>query len=230
MSDDPLIPPDAAELVVKRWDDGSKQSAVYTRDGVKVGCRWFEPDGRLTMEYGLRGELKHGPFRTYHDTGAVCEDAFYVEGKEHGEIRQFDEAGKLIGSYRMHHGTGVDLWYARRGVLSEERHLRDGTRDGFERWWNEDQRSVWAECHYRRDTEHGIERRWNERGRLQRGYPRYYVNGERVSKRQYVRACERDESLPKYCTSEDAHLRQLPVTAPPHKGRDPTANQRDRDP
>ena len=208
---DPLIPLNATELVVKWWDNGSKQSAFYFLDGMKVGCRWFEPDGHLTMEYCLHGELKHGPFRTYHDDGTLCEDAFYIEGKEHGETKQYDEAGNLIGSYKMYHGTGVDLWYARRGVLSEERYSKEGIRDGFERWWNEDQRTVCEECHYKCGVEHGIERRWNERGRLKRGYPRYYINGRRVSKRQYVKASERDESLPKYVTSEDAPSRQLPV-------------------
>jgi antitoxin component YwqK of YwqJK toxin-antitoxin module len=207
---DPIIPLDATELVSKFWDSGSKQSAFYFLGGIKVGCRWFEPDGRLTLEYRLRGEIKHGPSRTYHDNGALCEDALYIEGKEHGETKQYDEMGNLIGSYKMHHGTGVDLWYVRRGVLSEERYLKDGVLHGFERWWSEDQQTVWEECRYKGGVKHGIERRWNERGSLKRSFPYYYINGQRVNKRQYVKASTRDESLPKYLASEDAPSRQLP--------------------
>jgi hypothetical protein len=76
----------------------------------------------------------------------------YFNGLPHGIAKQFDN-GKLIGTYTMKHGTGLDLW---RGVaedgtirLHEARYKKDGRWHGFEWWLNhEDQESCWQECHY----------------------------------------------------------------------------------
>src|SRR3954447_11198224 len=118
----------------------------------------------------------------------------------------------------MDHGTGVDLW-RNNGSLSEGGDLRDGKWDGYERWWNHDNVGVWLEKHFHENVEHGVSRDWNVKGRLRRGYPRYFVNGERVTKRQYVSACKRDPTLPLYRSDDDRPERSLPseylVTMPP---------------
>ncbi len=69
--------------------------------------------------------------------------------------------------------------------------MKEGKWPGFE-WWDEDQKSVHAEHHFWENLQHGIERRWNIQGRLSRGYPRYWVNNKRVTKREYLRVCAED--------------------------------------
>src|ERR1041385_7240318 len=129
-----LIPENAIEEIRNRWDDGSKQSAFYKVGGEFVAYRWWSEDGLLTMEKGLNKDgLPHGEYRTWHDNGVIHSETFYVDGKEHGTAKQYDSDGKLIGTYKMDHGTGVDLWYLTLGVLSEERHYSDGAMEGFER-------------------------------------------------------------------------------------------------
>src|SRR5262249_40094275 len=192
-----VIPPKARERVVRRHETGFKQVATYYLNRKLVGHRSWDDEGNLAVEYAIRNNVKHGLFRSYHSNGVANRVTTFVEGKEHGTSRQYDETGKLIGTYRMRYGTGVDLWYIAPGELSEERYIRDGKRNGYERWWNTDH-TVWEENHFLDDVEHGIKRAWNNRGRLRRGYPQFFIRGVRVTKRNYLRACEQDPSLPVY--------------------------------
>jgi hypothetical protein len=206
-----MIPPAAREITEATFESGARRTAFYELDGERVGFRQWNEDGSLAMEYGMRGGVRHGPFRTYWDNGQVSEAATYVDGKEHGVTTQYDAGGELIGSYTMEHGTGLDLWFDCKGVLSEERSYRDGERHGYERWWCGDNATVWQEEHYRHGAAHGIFRQWTDRGRLRRGFPRYFVGGERVARRQYERACRTDSLLPAFVPEENLPSRQLPA-------------------
>jgi hypothetical protein len=52
--------------------------------------------------------------------------------------------------------------------------------------------------------------RWNHAGRLRRGFPRYLVARQRVSKRQYERACSHEPTLPRINAEQNAPSRQMP--------------------
>lgn len=162
------------------------------------------------MESGLQDGVMHGLYRTWYDNGQLCEESTYVEGKEHGETKQYDEDGVQIGSYVMNYGTGVDLWYSAPGILAEEREYRDGKWHGYERWWTDDNQTLCEESHFWNGIEHGIFRRWNQQNKLSRGYPRYYILGKRVNKRQYVRACRNDPTLPPFVADDNRPFRPLP--------------------
>lgn len=205
-----IIPESAREIVEATFASGLTRSAFYELDGERVGFRCWDEGGSLAMEYALRGGVMHGPFRTFWNSGQVHEEATYVDGKEHGVTRQYDADGALIGSYTMDHGTGVDLWFERAGVLAEERHYRDGLRHGYERWWWDDNAMVWKEKHYRQGEPHGIFRQWNDQGRLRRGFPRYFVGGKQLTKRQYERARRADPTLPPFLTEDNLPSRALP--------------------
>lgn len=205
-----VIPENAVEEIAGYWESGAKQSAYYKVAAHPVAYRWWSEEGVLLIEHGLHGDQRHGPYRDWHDNGVLSSESFYIEGKEHGAAKQYDPEGNLIGTYEMHHGTGADLWYDSPGVLSEERYYQDGMRHGFERWWNFDNATVWQEQHFREGVEHGIAREWNHAGRIRRGFPQYYVNGKRVTKRQYLMASERDPSLPIFREAENRPARALP--------------------
>jgi len=205
-----MIPQDAVEEIAEVWDNSTNKLAFYYINSEKVGYRYWDKDGQHLMQYDIKDGKMHGSFQTWHDNGILQEDAQYIQGKEHGITRQYDYDGNLIGTYEMNHGTGVDLWYCAKGILAEERYCKNGDRDGYERWWNGDNETIFIEQHYKEGTQHGIFREWNQHGRLRRGFPQYFVNGQKVTKRQYLKACEQDESLPKFVVAENEPQRSLP--------------------
>jgi hypothetical protein len=203
------IPEDAEEI---RESFGPESLRTYrcVLNGQTVGSRTRDEEGRLISEIPLKNGLRHGVEREWDADGSLLFETYYVDGLEDGVAKQYLD-GRLIGTYRMDHGTGVDLWRSHDGTLSEERWMKDGYRDGFERWWNGDNHTVRNESHFKRGMEHGIFRQWNKQGRLQRGYPQYYVDGTRVQKRQYLKACATDPSLPPFHEGENRPSRKLPV-------------------
>jgi hypothetical protein len=209
----PVIPPTAREVVCRRTaTNGETEKTEYYVGNRLVGRRFWEPNRKLCMEYGMKDGLMHGIFRDWWPNGALAHQSHYVNGKEHGLSKQYDNQGRLIGTYRMKHGTGADLWYHAKGKLAEERYYADGMLNGFERWWW-DARRVYQESHYRQNKEHGIFREWNVLGRLRRGYPKYFVSGRQVNKRAYFRACLHDDSLPKFVIAENRPYRKKPKMA-----------------
>src|SRR6266542_4476725 len=188
------IPPEAEEVLERAEPYGDRQFLCLV-DGRVVGQRVRNEDGMLLEEWTERDGVRHGYDLHWDGSGRLTFETRYVEGREHGLARQWQE-GRLLGSYWMEHGTGLDLWRSSDGSLLEERHCRDGERDGFERWWNGDNRTVCREGHFRRGVPHGVFRVWNPRGRLRRGYPQYFVIGRRVTKQAYLRAELVDSSLP----------------------------------
>lgn len=197
-------------VVHERWESGAKKAAYYYLGGQPICYRSWTPAGMLVVEYSMADGLMHGVFRTWHENGQVCEDACYVAGNEHGLTRQYDHTGRLLGNYTMEHGTGVDLWFADDGSLAEERQYKDGLRHGYERWWNGDNATVGQEAHYWQGEAHGILREWNVHGRLRQGYPRYFVQGVRVTKPQYEHACRSDTTLPRFDALDNTPRRALP--------------------
>jgi hypothetical protein len=45
---------------------------------------------------------------------------------------------------------------------------------------------------------------------LERGYPRFHLRGKRVSKVEYLKACVKDKSLPRYRQEDDCPERSFP--------------------
>jgi antitoxin component YwqK of YwqJK toxin-antitoxin module len=204
------IPDTAQEVIHETWETGAKKSAFCYQDAQRIGYRSWSASGCLDMEYGINDGKMHGAFRTWHENGQLCEHAFYEHGKEHGITKQYDETGRLLGSYAMEHGTGIDLWFVEPGIVTVERHYQYGVRHGYERWWTGDNQTISQESHFWQGCEHGIFRHWNAAGRLRRGYPSYFVGGQRVTTRQYERACRTDPTPPVFVASENTPLRQLP--------------------
>ncbi len=214
----PIIPEKALQRTVERYPNGNKHRTLHYLAGKKVGYRVWNDDGSLVMECATKNGLDHGRFRHFDSEGWVTWEGSCFKGKHHGITRQFDRNGKVIGTSRMHYGTGVDLWYSDEGRLLEERYIVDGHWNGFERWWKADQISVFEETHFRDDLEHGIQRKWNAEGKLRKGFPRYFVNGRRVTKRQYLSACRRDVSLPKFILLDNEPKRRLPLEVRSRRG------------
>jgi antitoxin component YwqK of YwqJK toxin-antitoxin module len=198
---------------VSRFENGAKLRAEYLVGGKVVGSREFHETGELAFERPLKEGRVHGTEYRWDCPGELLSEEPYVKGLPHGTARQW-LGGKLIGSYTMVRGTGIDLWWQEREdgsvYLSEVYPLRDGRPHGFEWWLNEDQETVCIERHYWEGKPHGIWREWNSRGRLCRGFPEYYVGGVKVTRPQYLRAAREDPTLPPFREEDNEPRRRFP--------------------
>lgn len=70
---------------------------------------------------------------------------------------------------------------------------------------------MWHVRHWHQGKVHGIERMWNHEGQLKRGYPKYWIRNQADSKRVYIKAAEKDETLPKVRETENRPERRFPV-------------------
>lgn len=131
-------------------------------------------DGSLRFLGAAQDDLLHGPWRSWHATGAPSIEAHYAHGRLSGPFRtwngegrlvyvgQHDAAGEMDGRFerlwpdgrpRMrwemragaHHGP-VEGWYAS-GARRVRGERRDGLEHGAWTWWNEDG-SVARTCRY----------------------------------------------------------------------------------
>ena len=191
------IPAAARARLVERHTSGAPARVEYVLRGAVVGHRDFDADGRLMLDCALRKGEPHGTTYRLGLAGTLLSATPYRNGLEHGVARQWSDDGRLIGSYRMRSGTGVDLWWQqtwtnpRRRYLAEVHFQVRGRPHGYEWWLNDDQVSVHQERHWWNGELHGIEREWNAKGQLRRGFPRFYVHGARVTRRVYTRARRR---------------------------------------
>jgi antitoxin component YwqK of YwqJK toxin-antitoxin module len=217
------IPAAATEQVIETYDDGRPKRCEYLIDGAAVGVRFFHEGGQPMFEYGLKDGLPHGMQYRWDIPGVLLSAEPYVDGLPHGTAMQWSDDGQLVGSYTMVRGTGIDLWWGGcdERALSEARYIESGQRHGFEWWIHPNQRQVTEELHCWHGQPHGIERQWNEQGRLRRGYPRYYVDGERVSKRRYLRACAARPELPPFREQDQRPERDFPPQVARHLRREP---------
>jgi hypothetical protein len=209
------IPPEATERFVRQYPDQRLYECVL--NGEVVGQHWYTPAGQLTTDTPLKNGQKHG--REYQwDEGMLVSMEPYVEGQHHGLAKQYGQGGKIIGTYRLVHGTGLDIWRQENDdgtiEISEIHTLRDGLPHGYEWWLNPDQRSVSWERHWFAGFFHGIERKWNAQGKLRRGFPKYWLKGlevsQTVSKRAYVKAAQQDKTLPPFREKDNRPRRTFP--------------------
>jgi antitoxin component YwqK of YwqJK toxin-antitoxin module len=103
------IPFDAVERVIKRYADGSKNICHYFKNRKKVGVRFFDEEGSMELEYGVKDRRAHGNHYEWISGKLVFFEKIR-NGKAHGIAKQWsDETGKLIGSFKMNNGNGIDL-------------------------------------------------------------------------------------------------------------------------
>ena len=93
-------------------EDGSLE-AETVRDGDRVFMRRYHVNGKLGLEIPLEGKLVNGV------------------------VRQWDEEGRLLGSYELTMGTGrAAEWYSN-GLLKGTTDMLDGMPNGRIQFWDE---------------------------------------------------------------------------------------------
>lgn len=141
-------------------------------------------------------------------------------GMAHGIAKQWSsENGKLLGSFKMNHGNGIDLWWQEwpgKPHLSEAIFLRNNVPHRFEWLLNHTGKSVHFEQHWFNGKWHGIHRCWKNSRTLDKGFPKFFIQNRQVSKTQYLKACENDSTLPKYNSADDHWFRKFPASIKQH--------------
>jgi hypothetical protein len=214
------IPKTARERVVKRFADGSKREAEYRIGRKLVGRRSFFDTGEPESESAFKNGKRHGIEFRWFDPNILISAEPFVDGLAHGTARQWNFDGKLIGTYRMRRGTGIDLWRQERGdgsiYLAEVLYFYKGAYHGMEWWIDENQLTVYIERHWKAGQLHGVWREWNSKGRLRRGFPKYYVADTQVTKRQYLVASKLDLALPPFRLKDNLPARTFPPEIAKH--------------
>jgi hypothetical protein len=178
------IPRHAEERIAAQHANGAKATVEYFIEGRLVGVRGFDAEGNLEGDCGWRDGQQHGTSYRIDIPGRLLSATPYSRGHEHGVARQWGDDGRLLGTYRMHHGTGIDLWWGetwrrpRRRYLAEVHFMRRGHRHGFEWWIDEDQASVDHELHWQEDVAHGIEAVVELEGAPATGLPKVLCRGQ----------------------------------------------------
>lgn len=206
------IPASAREVVDKSNADGTKEQSSYFIGRTLVGRRiWWDDGETVCLEVGIKDGKKHGNELYFTHNGLLISIEPYRNGVPHGKAKQFADNGSVLICYTMQNGVGLDLWCHSDGSLSEEHYYPASGELGYNRWWNEDNKSIYSEESWLDGSGwHGICREWNSKGRLCRGFPQFYVKGQRLKKNQYLRACELDAILPRYHPQQDVPYRTLP--------------------
>ena len=214
------IPVEAKTKATGKYDNGRPTRVEYYLGKEKVGLRIFSRDGDLEIEYSFRNGQYHGWSYRWDEPAKLLSATPYQDGVEHGTAYQWADDGRLLGTYRMEHGTGTDLWWEEwDGIVSlaEAFQMQDGLRNGHEWWFHTGKPGqLWIEKQWFTGKQHGIEREWNSKGRLSRGYPRYWIHDQRVAKRQYVRAAAKDPTLPPFRAEDNVPHRDFPPEIDQH--------------
>jgi antitoxin component YwqK of YwqJK toxin-antitoxin module len=180
-----------------------------------VGRRVYNQDGILIVETPMKAGLKHGREITWDDEANLLSIEPYRNGKIHGTAKQYGRNGKIIGIYKLQHGTGLDIWRQEdennKVFVSEIHSLQDGVPNGYEWWFTSSRRDLMHERHWQRGKLHGIERVWNRKGKLRRGYPKFFIEDQVVSKRKYVAMALLDKTLPIFQEKDNLPARKLPA-------------------
>lgn len=217
------IPHDSNEKIIRRHANGAKSVCHYFKNRKKVGVRFFDEDGSMELEYGVKDGRAHGNHHEW-SSGKLVFFQKIKNGMAHGIAKQWSsENGELLGSFKMNHGNGIDLWWQDWFGplhLTDVFFLKNNIPHGFEWHLNNTEKSVHIERHWFKGKWHGIHRSWKNSRTLDKGFPKFFIMDKQVTKAKYLKACENDTTLPKYNRKDDRWFREFPSSLKPHLRRE----------
>jgi hypothetical protein len=83
------------------------------KEGKPVSSIVYHGNGQKKIEVRLNDrDLAEGPYRRWHDNGILESEAtFDADERFHGEEKDYDRSGKLVGHYRKEHGRLVEALF-----------------------------------------------------------------------------------------------------------------------
>ncbi len=153
--------------------------------------RWYE-NGVLAWEGTFKNGIPNGWNRQWHENGVLAKEIYLNQQIPDGVSRQWDSKGKLIGSFEIKNGTGVQKEWHEDGTIKIEIPWINGIVTGRIRvYWGD-------------GTVCGDE---------------YNIKNRKVSKKKYLEACKKDPTLPRYDDIEKDKKSQA-VKKPPIPNND----------
>ncbi len=149
--------------------DSLQSKTTVVRLKIKIQ-KAFHRNGQLREVVTFRKGRRHGVVRVWHKNGQLATEESYQNGLLHGVCRQWSETGRLLGKYRMVHGTGVERTWHENGRLQLEFSTVNGNFSGRYRLWLNDGKLMSEEI---------------------------YLNGRPVNAEAYRAARAKDKSLSK---------------------------------
>jgi len=211
------IPANARKRVKMRHANGAKSVCHYFKNRKKVGVRFFDDDGSMSMEFGVKDGKEHGNHYEWV-SGKLVFFQKIRNGLAYGTAKQWSsETGMLISSFKMNNGNGIDLWWSDwpgQVHLADAFFYKNGKPHGVE-WHLDYNESINIEKQWFNGKWHGIYRSWKNSRTLDKGFPRFYIKNRPVTKAKYLKACENDPTLPKYKTADDRSFRKFPKSLKP---------------
>jgi len=131
----------------------------------------FYRNGQLREQVPMRNGHRHGVVRVWHKNGKRASEEPFKHGLLHGVCRHWNELGRLLGKYKLVHGTGIQREWHDNGQLQLEVSTVRGEFSGRNRMWLRDG-TLLSE--------------------------RFYLCGKVVSADAYRKAMAKDKSLPRF--------------------------------
>jgi hypothetical protein len=201
------------------WPEGVPRNATFVESGRNQGCIWGQftyVGGKAQIAWSIAGDVlseryfdadgvAHGVEVSRHEDGTVEWQVPWAHGQMHGIARQFDESGRELLRTRFVRGSGIDLW-VNGSEIAELREYKKSLLHGVERWGHP--RLPYEEGYFLRGKRAGVFRRWSG-SVLERGYPKYFIDDEEVSRAKYLRARKVWPELPACLREDDKRERAM---------------------
>lgn len=218
------IPDNAIKLEPKgtRGRDAISITYIDPVTNKKTAEEFFDIKTKKKIKLVLyKNGKKHGIQKTWYKDGSPKTEAPYKNDIIHGEFKHWDEKGNLVGFYKMSNGNGVKRIFFSNGKLKEKKDFKNNVLSGesFIFFDNGQGKSLnWkTKGSYYRDSFsfhkngelycygtfdakaklNGTVVYFNKKGLHLEKELVYYIHGRKITKEEYLKASEKDSSLPK---------------------------------
>lgn len=201
------------------WPAGVPLGARYAetlRNNACVTGEFLYESGKTQVTWSLEGAVlwecpfdargrRHGLECSRFENGATEWQVRWVRGSMHGTAQQVDEDGRALYRCKFDRGSGLDLWVQGTEIV-ELREIANNEPHGVERWGHP--RLPYEEGFFLRGKRSGVFRRWIGAD-LEPGYPKFFIDDEEVSERDYLLARKRRVELPALVPAENRRARPV---------------------
>jgi antitoxin component YwqK of YwqJK toxin-antitoxin module len=173
------------ELTVKTVKDPDKTiTKIFYRGGNEVAQ---QTRGKNDVTIETIGTIPDGTVREYYQSGALMEEAHYLNGKREGISTWYYETGIVKGerNYKAGKLDGIIKWYYTTGSLGTAFNYKNGKLEGLTKLYWENG-NLKAEDYYENGKREGIKKLYYNSGELRFVYT--YKNGRKINRKEYSKA------------------------------------------
>ena len=170
------------EVTVKRVAHPDQTiTNIFYRGGSEVAQ---QIRGKNDVMIETTGTIPDGIVRAYYQSGALMEEAHYLNGKREGMSTWYYETGTVKGErpYKADKLDGIIKWYYTTGSLGTEFNYKNGNLEGLTKLYWENG-NLKAEDYYENGRREGRKTLYYNSGELRFVYT--YKNGRKINRKEY---------------------------------------------